>query len=121
MDTKNETAGKITWAARFIGIIFAAFISIFAMDVFSEGYGLKDLTIALFMHMLPALLIILVLIISWHREWIGGIAFLGIGLVYLYTSWGRIDWTGIALISIPLFILSGLFFIGWSRRSQQVT
>ena len=120
MENQKENAGKITWAARFIGIIYAAFISIFAMDVFSEGYGLKDLTIALFMHMLPTILIILVLIISWHREWIGGIAFLGIGLVYLYTSWGKIDWPGIALISIPLFVLAALFFIGWNQRKPTV-
>ncbi len=120
MEATRDPANKITWAARFIGIIFAAFISIFAMDVFTEGYDLKDMTVALVMHMLPTLLIILVLIISWHREWIGGIAFLGIGLVYLYISWGKMDWYGIALISVPLFILSGLFFIGWSRRSQQV-
>ena len=120
MEATRDPASKITWAARFIGIIFAAFISIFAMDVFTEGFDLKDMTMALVMHMLPTLLIILVLIISWHREWIGGIAFLGIGLVYLYASWGKMDWYGIALISVPLFILSGLFFIGWSRRSQQV-
>ena len=120
METTRDPASKITWTARFLGILFAAFISIFAMDVFTEGYDLKDMSVALVMHMLPALLIILVLIISWHREWIGGIVFLGIGLVYLYVSWGKMDWYGIALISVPLFILSGLFFFGWAQRSQQM-
>lgn len=121
MEIHQNSAGKITWTARFLGIIFAAFISIFAMDVFTEGYDLNETAIALFMHMLPTLLIILMLIISWRREWIGAIAFFILGLFYLYMSWDRIHWSGMALISIPLFVLAILFAIGWYQRKKKLS
>jgi hypothetical protein len=102
-----------------MGIVFAAFISIFAMDVFSEGYSFWKTVAALLMHLIPTFLVILVLIFSWKREWIGGLAFLILGILYIITKWGKIDWPGFAIISIPVFMLSILFFISWYYRKHQ--
>jgi hypothetical protein len=118
---KNNThhAGIICWIARVMTIAFAGFISIFALDVFSEGHGFWETAFALFIHLIPTLLIILVLILSWRREWIGGFAFLILGIFYVATKWGKIDWSGFAMISIPLFLLAGLYFIGWYQSKPQ--
>ena len=119
MKNTKQQAGKVQWWARIITIVYAAFISIFAMDVFSEGYGVVNTAVALFMHLLPTFLIVLVLILSWRREWIGGIVFLILGVIYVYVSSGKIDWGGIAMIGIPLFLLSILYFVGWVQRKRQ--
>ncbi|MEI8059615.1 MAG: hypothetical protein WCG67_05610, partial [Ferruginibacter sp.] len=68
---KNNTPAIIRWTARIMSIAFAAFISIFALDVFNESSNFWDTALGLLIHLIPTFLIILVLIISWRKEWIG--------------------------------------------------
>ena len=49
------------WAPRILCIAFALFISVFALDVFSEGYSVGELLVALFMHLIPTMIILVVL------------------------------------------------------------
>ena len=100
------------WSPRILSILFAGFISLFAMDVFSGHHGFMQTITALIMHLIPTLLIIVVLILSWKWEWIGGIAYIGIGIYYIImVGFGRISW--IMLISGPLFLIGILFLISW--------
>ncbi len=52
------------WTPRVLGILFAVFISIFALDVFGE-YGFPEVLVALFMHLIPTFLVVGVLLIAW--------------------------------------------------------
>jgi len=119
MKNNDQHTGIVIWTARIMGIAFAAFISIFAMDVFSEGYGFWETLPALFIHLVPTFLVILVLILAWKWEWIGGIIFSVLGIIYIISGWGKIDWTAFALISGPLFLIGILFFIGWYQKKHQ--
>lgn len=110
----------ISWGTRIITIVFAAFISIFALDVFDEGYDLGKTVLALLIHLLPSFTILLILFFSWKKEWIGGIAFLSAGIWYAIAAWGKIDWSGFAIIDAPLFILAILYFIVWFYKKQGV-
>ena len=58
------------WLPRGFCLLFAAFISLFALDVFSEGYSLGETLVALFMHLIPTFVILLALAVAWRREWI---------------------------------------------------
>lgn len=118
MDKKYYSVGLITWVARLSTIAFALFLSIFAMDVFNEELGFGNSLIALFMHLIPSLLILLILLFSWRWEWIGGIGYMLLGFVYLFLSKNRFDWISIVLISVPLFSLGILFWIGWFQRKK---
>ena len=62
------------WTPRILGIIFAVFISIFALDVFGE-YKFPEVLIALFMHLVPTYLVLGALLVAWKWEKIGGILF----------------------------------------------
>lgn len=117
---KNNNPAIIRWTARIMSIAFAAFLSIFAMDVFNEGYNFWNTAVGLFMHLIPAFLILLVLIISWRKEWIGGIVYFMLGIVYIITAWKKFDWSAYALIAGPLFVLGILFFISWMKREIPV-
>jgi hypothetical protein len=119
MKINNQHAGMVSWAARIICIAFAIFISIFSLDVFSEGYGFWKTIFALLLHLIPTFLIFLVLILSWRWEWIGGIIFSILGIVYIIAGRGKTDWSAIVFISGPLFILGILFFIGWYQKKHQ--
>jgi|ERR1019366_5417000 hypothetical protein len=120
MKNNNQNVGIIGWTARIISIAFAVFISIFAMDVFSEGYGFWNTALALFMHLIPTFLIILILILSWKREWIGGSVYTILGILYIVFAWGKFDWSAYALISGPIFILGILFFISWYQKKHRM-
>jgi len=44
----NTTTKRVLfWAPRVLGILFALFLSLFALDVFSEGYSFGETMLAL--------------------------------------------------------------------------
>jgi hypothetical protein len=99
------------WTPRIIGLLFAAFVSVFALDVFDEGYTPLQTIVALTMHLIPTALVLGALAISWRWAWVGGILFPALGSWYLVTSWGRFHWSSYAVIAGPLFLLGLLFAI----------
>ena len=70
-----QAKGALSWAPRLLTILFAAFLSLFALDVFSETRGLLETVAALAMHLVPTFLIILVVVLSWRRDLIGVVVF----------------------------------------------
>ena len=119
MKKKVQNVSIIRWTARILTIAFATFIGIFAMDVFSENYGFLKTMIDLFIHLIPSFLVILILILSWQKEWIGGIIYTVLGIFYIIYTQRIFEWSAYALISGPLFILGILFFISCCRRKKQ--
>ena len=98
------------WAPRVLAILAAAFISMFAMDVFSEGYSFWETLLALAIHLVPTYILIIVIIIAWKWELIGGIIFIILGLAYIIMAWGRFHISAYVVISGPLF-LTGILFL----------
>jgi hypothetical protein len=98
------------WAPRILGFMFAAFISFFAIDVFSEGYGLLRTIFSLIVHLLPSFAIVIILVISWRQEWVGAILFIATGIIYYFYSDDQLYWLIYTIMSgIP--ILVGLLFM----------
>ncbi len=106
------------WCPRILCLLFALFLSMFALDVFGENYGFWETILALFMHLIPTWIVLVVLAFCWRWEWIGGILFPALGVFYLITFWGRFHWTVYVVISGPLFLLSLLFLANWWYRAE---
>ncbi len=106
------------WAPRILCILFAVFVSVFALDVFGEGYGFRDTIVALLMHLIPTAIIVVVLVISWRREWVGGVLFIALGALYLAMSWGQGQWVVNAIMSGPPLLIGVLFLINWVYRAE---
>ena len=115
---KTITKRVLFWTPRIICIVFAVFISIFALDVFEEGYGFWKTILALLIHLIPTWIIVIVLVVSWHREWVGGILFIVFGVLYIAWAWGRFPWGVYLAISGPMFLVGVLFLINWLFRTQ---
>jgi len=113
---KGSTTQWMFWAPRVLCILFALFISIFALDVFGEGYGLWQTVAALTMHLIPTGLVLIALVVAWRWEWAGGILFGGLGVLYVAMAWGRFDWTAYLVIAGPLFLIGALFVVDWVWR-----
>lgn len=107
------------WTPRILTILFAIFISLFALDVFVEGYGLWKTIGALLIHLIPSFLIIAILIFAWKWEWIGGLLFIGLGVIYILFAWGKMHYSAFFGISGPLFLVGILFMLNWILKSKK--
>ncbi len=106
------------WTPRVLCILFAMFLSLFALDVFGEGYGFWETILALLIHLVPVYIVVIVLVIAWRWEWVGAILFIALALFYLVWFWGRFHWSAYLGISGPLVLLGLLFLFNWIYRAQ---
>jgi hypothetical protein len=118
---KTKMTPIIYWAPRILGILFAVFVSIFALDVFAEGYGFWETVVALVMHLVPTAITVVVLLIAWRWERVGGVLFLLLGALYIVMFWDRGHWSAYLLISGPLFLIGTLFLVGWHYQRDAHT
>ncbi len=102
-----------------MGIGFALFVSMFALDAFGEGTGFWSAALALALHLMPTALVVGALVLAWKWEWTGAILFSALGLLYAAKALHHPDW--ILLISGPLFLIAALFLMGWLKRSEMRT
>jgi len=108
------------WTPRVVCILFAAFISIFAADVFEEGRGFWQTVPALLMHLIPTFVMVAVLIVSWRREWIGGILFIALGALYIAWAWNKpfASWSLLLAMAGPPVLIGALFLLNRRYRAE---
>jgi hypothetical protein len=114
---KRAVKRLLFWAPRILCILFAAFVSLAALDVFDQGYGFWATIQALLIHLIPTGVIVVVLVISWRWEWVGGL-FIVLGELYLGWSWGRLSNLIILTMSGTLWLVGVLFLINWWYRAE---
>ena len=99
------------WAPRILSIIFAGFISLFALDVFNEGHSFWETLLALAVHLIPTALCYChspCLALGMDRyTW-----FLGPWDMVSLVSLGEGDWVAYMFILGPLFLPFFIFPIG---------
>lgn len=123
----KKTANKfIYWTPRILSIIFILFLSLFSLDVFEMNMGFWGTILGLFMHNIPALILLLILLISWKYEIVGGIGFILGGALYIALvlknvisngfEWYYLGWI-MQISGIPFFI-GIMFLIGWFQKRK---
>lgn len=100
-------------------MLYAIFISLFALDVFEEGKAFWETSSDLLVHLIPSFLLVAFLAISWRREWIAGSIFILSGAAYMIMNLDHKQW--ILAISGPLFLIGTLFLLDWNRRKSKDT
>ncbi len=108
----------LLWTPRGLAILFAAFISIFALDVFGEGYAFWETILALVIHLIPTGIILVALALAWRLEWLGAILFAVLGTSYVIMTRGRFDLTTYLIVAGPSFLISILFLASWLTGRQ---
>ena len=115
---KPITKRVLCWSPRVLCLLFAVFLSMFALDVFDAHLGFWKSCLALFIHLIPTWLVLAALLLSWRREWIGAILFNVLAAAYIVMAWGRFPWQTYAIISGPLCLLGVLFLLSWLNRPK---
>ena len=114
----NKTKA-LYWLPRVLGIIAILFISLFALDAFESGLTFWQQMVAFIMHLIPSFVLLIILLIAWKWEKIGGIIFVLMGLGFTpfvfinnykmnHSFW--MSFGIIVMITFP-FILTGILFI----------
>src|SRR5689334_16049840 len=109
----SRTKRFLFWIPRILGLVFAALISLFALDVFNEHHGFWNIFAALLIHLVPTGILLLILALSWRWDWVGGVLFPALGGLYIIGCWGRFHWSAYVIISGSLFVLGTLFLLSW--------
>jgi hypothetical protein len=103
----NETSKRFVYGTpRILCIAFAALISMFAMDVFSEPVGIWQKAMDLVIHLIPTGIFLAILAVTWRREWIGGILFPLLAVLHV-VKWG-FHWSVYVIIDGPLLVIGAL-------------
>jgi len=114
----------IFWTPRILAIVFILFLAMFSLDIFEGNYGFWGTIVGLFMHNIPSLVLLFILIISWKHEIVGGITFILAGILYITWlliaslktgfEWYYLLWA--VQISGIAFLIGVLFLVGWKKK-----
>jgi hypothetical protein len=109
------------WTPRVLSIALIAFLSLFALDVFDQGYSFRQTLLALCIHLIPTFVLIAVLVLAWKWEWIGAVLFAAAGFLYIAMVVPRpmpaaIKLSWILPLSGPAFLIAVLFLVNWFKR-----
>jgi uncharacterized membrane protein YccC len=88
------------WLPRILAILFIVFISVFALDVIGEPQWF----LALLIHLIPSFILILLTIIAWRNEKVGGFLFLVAGFIITIFFHS-------VVLALPAFIIGIIFFL----------
>jgi hypothetical protein len=103
----------VFWVPRIALLAFAAFVGLFALDVFGVGYGFRETLIALAIHLLPTVVLLGAVGLAWRRPWVGAASSIGWSAWYLAESWGRFPMSVYVLLAGAPFLFGVLFALDW--------
>ena len=114
----------VYWTPRILSIIFILFLAMFSLDVFDMKLGFWETALGLFMHNIPVFVLLIVLLIFWKHEIVGGIVFILAGTAYVVImlmntlrnsfEWYMVFWS--LQIAGPAFLIGILFIINWLKK-----
>ncbi|MCB0525461.1 MAG: hypothetical protein KDC86_13145 [Saprospiraceae bacterium] len=100
----------MTWFPRILVMAFALFISVFALDAFSENNSIWESVTGFMIHLIPTMITLLLLMVAWNRRIFGGLLFVVWGLVFTIQFQTLRSPMLFLMFSIPL-LFAGFLFI----------
>ena len=104
----------LLWGPRILGLVVALYFGMFALDAFTGDKSWSGKLGDFIVHAAPAMFILLTVLVSWRRFWIGTMVFSGLALYYALTTLDHPDW--ILAISGPLLLVGILYGLNWWKK-----
>lgn len=124
MKTSNNV---LKWLPRIICLLAILFISMFALDSFSPNRTIMQNATEFGIHLIPSFILLVILIIAWNWELIGGILLTIAGLAWctfvfvINLRRTHSAWAGLmimAMLGLP-FVVAGILFISNHFRKKR--
>ena len=123
---EKNISKSLYWTPRILSIVFIFFLALMSLDIFEGNYGFWGTIVGLFMHNIPAMILLIVLIISWKHGIVGGVGFILGGILYLIMilmnilktgfEWYYLSWA--VQISGIAFFIGIMFLVGWFKKRK---
>jgi len=111
--TTNKGNRYLTWVLRTLLILLIVFWALFSLDVFQEE-GFWNILVGFLMHNIPVFVMIIILVIAWKREHIGGMLLM-LGMlgftIFLMARSGEFMFNIGTLIMMGIPFLIGALFV----------
>ncbi|MBN1618611.1 hypothetical protein JW887_04725 [Candidatus Dojkabacteria bacterium] len=120
---KSTVSKGLYWTPRILSILFLVFLFLMSLDVFDAELSLWEIVRAFFIHNIPAIVLLIILVISWKYEVVGAVAFFLAGLLYIFLvfqnnfAWYKLVWA--IEISGISFLIASLFLAGWIKKRKK--
>jgi hypothetical protein len=133
---KKKVGKFLYWIPRILSLVYVLFLMLFSLDVIQPGLSFWQIVLGLFIHNIPALLLLIIVIIAWKKnELVGAIVFTLAGLFYIIaiaipgatrsidTSQSQLANIMVAIswsltIAAPAILVGILFFINWRGKRK---
>ncbi|MDD5527608.1 MAG: hypothetical protein PHO56_01360 [Patescibacteria group bacterium] len=123
----EKNIGKFAyWTPRILSLIFVGFLLLMSLDVFESKLSFWQTMLALLMHNIPALILLVVALISWKHEIVGGVVFILAGILYIAMilisaianqfAWYMLSWS--LTVAGPAFLIGILFIANWKKKRR---
>ncbi|MCX6575166.1 MAG: hypothetical protein NTV82_02105 [Candidatus Aminicenantes bacterium] len=109
---------KLIWIPRVLAIVFILFLSLFGLDVFSENAPFLKKLGGFFMHSIPSIILLLILLIFWKKTLVGGFLFIlfSIAFTLYFRTYGSLS--TFLLLTFPV-VLVGILFIALDLMTKK--
>ena len=112
MKIQKEGNIYVSWTLRILLMMMIVLFALFSMDVFEEGKGFWDTTVDFLMHNIPSFVMIIILIIAWKREDIGGALLMTCVASLVIFLFIRNRNISLVMLGIP-FLIGALFVVNY--------
>ncbi|MPN45939.1 hypothetical protein SDC9_193518 [bioreactor metagenome] len=102
------------WSIRIFSILFFFFISLFALDTITYFWGFL-------IHLVPSIIVLLLIIISWKHQITGGLLFIVTGLFsFLFFNFEAV-YISLSPIFIGILFLLEIYFKNNEKRRKKIS
>lgn len=108
----------LCWIPRVLAILFIVFISLFALDAFSEEGSFWQILLGFLIHLIPTVILVVLLVVAWRCQTVGGWLYLALGLVFTFYFDTYEHMITFFVVSGPLFLIGILFLISAMKNSK---
>jgi hypothetical protein len=108
------------WIPRILIVLLACFMAMFSLDAINAKAGLWQNALGFLMHSIPSLILLLMLVLTWKRPFLGGIIFASLTIIFsvliaiFFTKFIVFDLLAFAL---PMLIGAALFFFANYKKT----
>ena len=111
----HRLGSLLRWTPRIAMLVFAVFVSLFALDIFGQGYTLWETVVGLTMHLIPTFALLIVLALAWRWPLVGGITALLVAggfMLQFGGGWGD-NWFLYLILVGPQIVVGLMFLADW--------
>ena len=109
---------KLIWIPRVLAIIFIVFISLFALDAFSGDASFIKKLGGFLRHLIPTLILVLTLLISWKKPLLGGSIFILLSIAFAFFFKTNRSLLTFLAVTFPVALV-GILFIAFDLAAKK--